>query len=283
MPVWNPSLTPSTNQYSFMAVAMHELGHAAGANHEARMPNLMGLIHGGILPGGKTTTAYHLPGTKDKNSNELAIPIIGADFTNGITNAHGIDPAKKENVSISPWKGYGSVADCDTIDPNCKPKYYSLHSRVGLISDNNGNQIATVENKPDPTYMRSDPVYALTKNMPYKANFMYENTGKSPVLTVRWRAYVSTDAVLDTALDRPIVSSFYGEGDLTIDRKLKSNGDPGGPMPNPLPFKLPTDLSSGTPYYLFIMLDPPPTDPSQKNIDEANELDKFTYVKIIPL
>lgn len=254
----------SPGKASFQHVAMHELGHAAGALHESLPPNLMGLGHGGPRGPKKPNTAYHVPGAKDGNGNKIAFPLIGSDFAKGIIAAYtgAPDPAKPEDVSISPWKTAGT-------DPGDASGPYSVHNRFDLLYKTPDTVYSLLENPDttDPYYWRSDPVYkdVLRGTWPTMV-LMAENSGRSPSLAVKAKVYLSADAVFD-ASDREL-----GSQDVVLNRD-----DP--PKFLHVKFLMPSksQMSTGR-YYLFMALEA--FDSANQKITEAFNQNNATYVVV---
>lgn len=223
------------------SIVMHELGHAAGLQHEGDVLNLMG--------GDYLLVA---------NGADIE-PYIGEDTAAGLVAIYGLSEAAKEEVSVSHWR-YGDKA------AGGGGSFFSVHHRTRVFdAENNELAMRCPYAKPDldgPLITAcSEPVYQVNKGQRVKLELTYENAGKTTPLSVKVHYYLSTDNVIDT-------------GDTLLKAGALSFKRDGKPATLATGIVIPNTVSTGKNYWLGCIID------ADNSLNESFEMNNATYVGI---
>lgn len=221
------------------SIVMHELGHAAGLQHEGEVLNLMGGDYLIVANGADFQ------------------PYIGEDATSGLIALYGLSKTAKEDVSISHWR-YG-----DKVDGG-GGSHFSVHHRTRIF-DAHGRELTMVcpYAKPDlngPLISACpEPVYQVTPGQQVKLEFTYENAGKTTPLAVKVHYLLSTDNLIDAG-DRLLKAAT-----LSFKRDSK-------PATLTTDIVIPNNVIAGKEYWLGCIAD------ADNALDESFESNNATYV-----
>lgn len=225
----------------FQSIAMHEMGHSAGLQHEGDVLNLMGGDYLVVAQG------------------DNVHPYIGEDTAVGLIALYGLSSTAQEDVSVSHWR-YGAKTE------GGGGSFFSVHHRTRIFNASH-KELARVcpYGKPDlngPLISACpEPVYKVSKGQKIKLELTYENAGKTKRLPSTADYYVSIDNSID-ANDTLLKTTHL---------VFKQDGIPATVTTD---LVIPDSLISGKNYWLGCRLD------ADNVLDESFEMNNATYVGI---
>lgn len=167
--LWTPIQTKSVNmsyggtKRLIQSTAIHELGHAAGLLHEARMYNVMGTDFTHLNTQGSAAQAY-----------------IGADTGGGLVSLYGKWSQASEDLGVTHWYRTGANGE------------YSTHSRTRIIDKRTGRTVSS--------FVRGrEPIYRVSSGQLVKVEFTYENVGRSYQSQRPVSFYLSSNETITTS------------------------------------------------------------------------------------
>lgn len=176
----------ATQYHSFMATALHELGHALGLAHEAETYSTMG-----VGPSGT------------RNGNKVYIG-PGEDSISGAVSIYGVDPKSSEDLSVSNFV-YQGVFKALGQDP------YGINKRSHILD----------KNQKSLPMLRRDNIdtFELKRNTEYKVQVTAEQNGVSKTLKkIKFGIFLSKNNIISTK-DKLIAESLTGT--LSRDQSFK--------------------------------------------------------------
>jgi hypothetical protein len=174
--------------------AVHELGHAAGLQHEDDEYNVMGSDFTHLHTNGPDTVAY-----------------IGEDTSRGMVFLYGTDSGATKDAGLAHWRYSGSDGE------------YSEHARTRIFN-NSGVELSK-------STINGEPRYNVVRGNQVRLELTYENNGRTTLTDVLVRYYISTNDTISTS-DRHIGSRTIGSlgaNDVLTDTRtltIPSNLDP---------------------------------------------------------
>jgi CARDB len=225
----------------FHSIAMHEMGHAAGLQHEGDVLNLMG---GDYLVVAQGDSVY---------------PYIGEDAASGLIALYGVSTTALEDVSVSHWR-HGDKREIGD------GSFFSVHHRTGIFSSDTVELAKTCAyHKPNLSGALitacPEPVYQVAKGQTVKLELSYENAGRTKVLQIVANYYLSTDNIIDS------------QDTLLKSKTLRIKQD-SQPATLTTDVTLPSNLNSGKNYWLGCIVD------ADNALNESVETNNATYVGI---
>lgn len=223
------------------SIVMHELGHAAGLQHEGKVLNLMGGAYLIIANGADFQ------------------PYIGEDAASGLIALYGLSKSAKEDVSVSHWR-YGDKED------DGGGSHFSVHYRTRILdTDHHELPMLCPYAKPDlngPLISACpEPVYEVIPGQHVKLELTYENAGKTTPLAVKVHYVLSADNVIDAG-DRLLKAAM-----LSFKRDSK-------PATLTTDIVIPNSVATGKDYWLGCIVD------ADDALDESFESNNAAYVGI---
>lgn len=225
----------------FRSIVMHEMGHAAGLQHEGDVLNLMGGDYLVVAQG------------------DSVQPYIGEDAAAGLIALYGLSEDAQDDVSVSHWR-YGAKEEIGD------GSFFSIHYRTRIFNARN-NELDSVcpYAKPDlsgPLITACpEPVYKANKGQALKLELTYENAGKTTPLQTNAKYYLSTDNIIDT-------------GDTLLKSRSLSFKQDNSPATFTTDLTLPRTVISGRNYWLGCIVD------ADHQLIESSETNNATYVGI---
>ena len=204
--------------------ALHEFGHIAGLKHENRVYNEMG----------QDFTYTHTQGAS-------VIAYFGEDAGLGLVALYGLRSGNREDVAVAHWRRTGADGQ------------YSSHGRTRLLNSG-GTELPY-------TNVGQEPRYTVTAGSTVKAEFTYENLGKSRQDGNPVRFYISTDETI-TSADQLIASAS-----LNLTRN--------GPSTTQHTFNLPRSLRANTQYWLGAIIS------IRSGATDADSTNNASYIRIM--
>ncbi|MCU7936798.1 MAG: matrixin family metalloprotease [Candidatus Thiodiazotropha sp. (ex Dulcina madagascariensis)] len=174
--VWTSGTDQAANEkyggsaMSFQTVAMHELGHAMGLNHEGDEYNVMGRGREHVHANCSQARAY-----------------LGEDASDGAVHLYGANPAAGEDVGVVHWKWLSRVEFGDAD--------FSDHTRT---------RIHPVSEPIIVWYEDDEPNYLLRNGQTIDVEFTFENNGGSRQAYVAVGFYLSSNDCITDWFDRRI-------------------------------------------------------------------------------
>ena len=202
--------------------AAHEFGHVLGLLHENRRYNIMG----------DDRTHMHVNG-------RIARTYAGVDAGNGAEHLYGTRSDSWEDLGVAHWK-------YDRADGE-----YSKHRRTELFTASGGRLRQT--------RVGDETGYLVTPGQVVRAEFMFENNGKSAA-SVNVGYYISTNDIIST-FDRRVGGGRYGFPHNTLGTATAR-------------VRIPSDLAVDRNYWLGIIVD------EDDAIDERIEWNNATYIPL---
>ncbi|WP_237154245.1 hypothetical protein [Oryzibacter oryziterrae] len=201
---------------------IHELGHGLKLKHVNTEYNVMGADFEHIHVNGSTATAY-----------------LGEDAADGAVFLYGTRSETWEDLGVVHWKFAGASGE------------YSDHDKTQMFNSSNA-VLATVN-------VAGETGYRVNRGQAVKAEFTYENNGKS-TKTVNIGYYVSTNDTITTG-DTKIgsVSMTLSRGDVYTSRTQLT---------------IPSNLSLNTNYWIGAIID------DNNAVTEKVETNNATYIPI---
>lgn len=217
------SVAYTGSERTFVSTTIHELGHALGLDHENDEYSALGESWSHLSRNGETLHFYP-----------------GEDACDGAVFLYGSVSSGYQDVSVTHWKYKGRSGE------------YSTHERTEVYSSS--GVPLTVRSGTD-----EDPAYEVTKGQVVKAEFTFENNGRSTQTpTVGWYLSVNnTISTGDTLLDT--TTPTIGRNDVYTTSNT---------------ITIPTTLTSGTYYWLGVVID------KDDVIGERNESNNATHIRI---
>jgi hypothetical protein len=225
----------------FRSIVMHEMGHAAGLQHEGDVLNLMGGDYLLVAQG------------------NTVLPYIGEDAAEGLIALYGLATNAQEDISVSHWRH----GDKKQIGDG---SFFSVHYRTRIfdINDKELEKLCPYA-KPDleGTLISAcpEPVYKVTKNQTVKLELTYENAGKTTPLKATAKYYLSKDNIIDT-------------NDLVLQTNVISFKRDSAPATLSTVLVIPNTVFSGNRYWLGCIVD------TDNQLNESFETNNATYVEI---
>lgn len=226
----------------FRSIVMHEMGHAAGLQHEGDSLNLMGGDYLLVAQG------------------DTVNPYIGEDAASGLIALYGLADNAQEDISVSHWRYGGKKALGDG-------SFFSIHQRSRIFDSANKELDKHCPYvKPDlsgaPISSCPEPVYKVTPGQAVKLELSYENAGKTTPLHAIVNYYVSDDAVIDIS-------------DTVLATKTLAFKRDSTPATFSTDLVVPKALISGKPYWLGCIVD------ANNQLAESFETNNATYIGIV--
>jgi len=201
----------------------HEFGHGLKLNHVNTEYNVMGTDFEHIHVNGSTARAY-----------------MGEDAADGAVFLYGARSTAWEDVAVVHWKYSGASGE------------YSDHTRTVVYTSAGGAL---------PTFtVNGETGYRVNPGQTVRAEFTYENMGKTTQNNVQVGYFVSTNDLI-TTLDRRI-----GGGSFNLSRD--------NVYTTTVTLTIPRDLATNTSYWLGVVID------ERNSLAEAVESNNATYVPI---
>lgn len=197
---WTPTSKKSVlksyagSQRLMQGTAVHELGHAAGLQHENDEYNVMGSDYTHLHTNGPDSVAY-----------------IGEDTGRGMVFLYGTDSGATKDAGLSHWRYSGADGE------------YSEHARTRMFNSG-GVELSQTE-------VNGEPRYNVVRGNQVRLEMTYENNGRTSLSNVVVKYYISTNDTISTS-DRHIGSrtiGTLGANDVLTDTKtltIPSNLDP---------------------------------------------------------
>ena len=225
----------------FRSIAMHELGHAAGLQHEGDVLNLMGGDYLVVANG------------------DSVQPYMGEDAAAGLIALYGLDKAAQEDISVSHWRHGGKVEIGDG-------SFFSVHYRTRIFDAYNQElPMECAYHKPDLEGALitacPEPVYQVSKGQTVKLELTYENAGKTTPLQAKVNYYLSDDNTIDS-------------GDTLLKTTVLAFKQDAAPATLATELKMPETLATGKRYWLGCVVD------VDNRLNESFEMNNATYVGI---
>ena len=203
--------------------AAHEFGHALGIHHENRFYNIMGTDFQHVHVNGSTARTY-----------------AGVDAGDGTAFLYGTRSGSWEDVGVVHWKYAGTSGE------------YSRHTKTKFYGSA-GNELPN-------TIVGGESGYWVTPGQVIRAEFTYENSGKSSQ-NVKIGYYISTNDSI-TTLDRRIAGvAQYGLNRNAI-------------VTTTVELTIPSDLIADENYWLGVIVD------EDDSITEDVEWNNATYLPL---
>ncbi len=200
----------------------HELGHGMILNHVNTEYNIMGSDFEHIHVNGGTATAY-----------------TGEDAADAMVFLYGARPTY-EDVAVVHWKYSGPSGE------------YSDHTKT-VITNSSGGALPTVN-------VAGETGFRVNRGQVVRAEFTYENNGKSFQGNIATGYFISTNDIISTG-DRRIGGATWN---LARDNVLTTTVN----------LTIPNDLAHNTAFWLGVVID------ENGNIGEAVEGNNATYIPI---
>ncbi|MBB5519875.1 hypothetical protein FHS62_002702 [Amphiplicatus metriothermophilus] len=201
----------------------HELGHGLRLNHVNYEYNVMGTDFEHIHVNGSNARAYG-----------------GEDVADGMVFLYGARSGAWEDVGVVHWRYSGASGE------------YSDHRKTRIFNSSMGN-LPTVT-------INGETGYRVNRGQTVRAEFTYENNGKSYQSNVKVGYYVSTNDLI-TTYDRRIGGSTFTLGRNDVYTTTKT-------------LVIPNDLSANTNYWLGVIVD------EDNSISEAVGWNNAAYIPI---
>jgi hypothetical protein len=166
---------------------IHELGHAAGLLHENRTYNVMGTDF----------THLHTNGTVSRG-------YVGEDAGMGDVFLYGLWASGPQDLGVAHWRYTGANGQ------------YSTHGRTRVFDYVSGAELPG-------SIVAGEPRYNVSLGRWVKAEFTYENLGRSDQSSINVRWYLSLDDTITTS-DQLLASSTFSltrDWASTIQRALR--------------------------------------------------------------
>jgi len=227
---WTP-LTQKNQLFTYtgsarllQATAIHEFGHAAGLLHENTRYNVMGSDFTHVHTNGGVTNAY-----------------LGEDTGTANVFLYGLWANAPQDLGVSHWRYSGAQGE------------YSAHARTRLFNDLTGAQMPT-------TLVNGELGFIVRRGQAVRAEFTYENNGRTTVSAVPVSYHVSLDDLISAADLR------IGTASLTLVRDSASTLNKA--------LRVPTSLVVNRNYWLGVVINPTGT------VAEPNRINNATYIPI---
>ena len=204
-------------------MAAHEFGHVLGLSHENRVYNIMGAAERHVHVNGSTARTY-----------------AGVDAGNGTALLYGTRSGSWEDVGVVHWK---------YDEPSGE---YSAHTKTNIY-DSAGDVLPH-------DAVGGESVYWVTPGQVIRAEFTYENSGKSSQ-SVKIGYYISTNDAI-TTLDRRIASVAR----YSLNRNAIAT--------RTVVLTIPSDLIADENYWLGVIVD------EDDSITEYVEWNNATYLPL---
>ncbi len=200
----------------------HELGHGMILNHVNTEYNIMGSDFEHIHVNGSTATAY-----------------TGEDAADGMVFLYGARD-NYEDVGVVHWKYQGPSGE------------YSDHTKT-VITNSGGGALPTIN-------VAGETGFRVNRGQVIRAEFTYENNGKSFQSNIATGYFISTNDTISTG-DRRIGGATWN---LARDNVLTTT----------VTLTIPNDLPHNTAFWLGVVID------ENNHIAEAVESNNATYIPI---
>lgn len=199
------------------------------------------LGHGLIL--NHVNTEYNIMGSDFEHihvNGSTATAYTGEDAADGSVFLYGARSPAWEDVAVVHWKYSGASGE------------YSDHTKT-VIYDTGGSVLPT-------TNVSGETGYRVNRGQTVRAEFTYENNGANTQTGIQVGYYISTNDLI-TTFDRKIGSASFN---LSRDNVFTTTVN----------LVIPNDLSSGTNYWLGVIID------DNGAIRESVETNNATYIPI---
>ena len=207
----------------FQGTAIHEFSHGLILNHENRIYNIMGSDYSHIHVNGRTAHGY-----------------LGEDAANGLVFLYGQGSNSWEDISVVHWKYRGKSGE------------YSKHTRTKVYNSIGGDLTTLL--------IDGERGYKVSPGQVVRAEFTYENNGKSLQRDVNVGYYISTNHYISTK-DRRIGGTLYQLGRDIVFTETTT-------------LRIPSDLATNANYWIGVIVD------EDDSIKEAVEWNNATYIPI---
>jgi len=164
----------------------------------------------------------------------------GGDAIAGSVTTYGLVAGALEDLGVAHWRRTGASGA------------YSIHDRTRVLNSS-GTELAKFTSG-------GEPVYQVNKGQTVRLEMTYENMGKTSPITTNVAYYVSTNSTISSG------DTFLGNGSVTLNRGTATTSN--------TYLVIPSNLTSGTTYYLGVIID------SSGSSSEYAEANNATYTAI---
>ena len=229
---WTPTTTKSAiSRYTgslrlLQGTAVHEFGHVTGLKHENRFYNVMGSDFTHLDTNGSTVNAY-----------------VGEDTGSGLVDLYGLNGSGIQDLAVAHWRYLGTSGE------------YSTHARTRIFNTG-GTELSK-------STVGAEPRYNVTRGTSVKAEFTFENLGRSTQTNAPVKFYISSNDIISTA-DTLILTSS-----VTLSRDT--------PSTTTRTVNIPSGLAAATNCWLGVIISTP------AGVGDGNAANNTAHIRIRPL